>query len=225
MEENKEINAHLNQKIVTMEDNLNKKIDGLKNDYEHKWDNLQDSTEDLINPQQCPPEEECQSDTMAEEQCQQQPHEELIEDFIELSEGLVESSDMCDVVCPWEKEKEITALLTEEGSGKEEGEEPQEPIIQPNPIDLDPNATAQLKNNPLPVAPSFDQVYTLPAAQLIPKAPTKKATPSLPMLKNFKRLVAIVQNFATTSKKMAATHTAWHSGWFGCGFRFGAPGP
>ena len=33
--ENKEINAHSNQKIVTMEDNLNKKIDGLKNDFEH----------------------------------------------------------------------------------------------------------------------------------------------------------------------------------------------
>ena len=49
MEENKEINAYSNQKIVTVEDNLNKKIDGLKNDYEHKWDNLQDSTEDLIN--------------------------------------------------------------------------------------------------------------------------------------------------------------------------------
>ena len=36
MEENKEINANSNQKIVTVEDNLNKKIDGLKNDYEHK---------------------------------------------------------------------------------------------------------------------------------------------------------------------------------------------
>ena len=49
MEENKEINAHSNQKSFTVEDNLNKKIDGLKNDYEHKWDNLQYSTEDLIN--------------------------------------------------------------------------------------------------------------------------------------------------------------------------------
>ena len=38
--ENKEINAHSNQKIVTVEDNLNKNIDGLKNDFEHKWDNL-----------------------------------------------------------------------------------------------------------------------------------------------------------------------------------------
>ena len=102
MVENKEINAHSNQRIVTVEDNLNNKLDGQKNDFEHKWDNLQDSTEDLIDQQQCPPEEECQSGTMVEEQCQQQPHHELIEDFIELSEGLSESSYMCDVVFPRE---------------------------------------------------------------------------------------------------------------------------
>ena len=65
VEENKEINA---RSIVTVEDNLNKKIDGLKDDFEHKWDNLQDSIEDLIDQQQCPPEEDCQSDIMAEEQ-------------------------------------------------------------------------------------------------------------------------------------------------------------
>ena len=117
--ENKEINAHSNKRIVNVEDNLNKKLDGLNNDFEHKWDNLQDSIEYLIDRQQCPPEEECQSNTMAEEQCQQQSHHELIEDFIELSEGLSESSDMCDVVFPRENQEEITALLTEEGSRKE----------------------------------------------------------------------------------------------------------
>ena len=73
MEENKEINAHSNKKIVIMEDNLNKKIDGLKNDYEHKWDNLQDSTEDLINQHQCPPEDECLTETILGEQVQLQP--------------------------------------------------------------------------------------------------------------------------------------------------------
>ena len=65
VEENKKINAH---SIVTVEDNLNKKIDGLKDDFEHKWDNLQESIEDLIDQQQCPPEEDCQSDIMVEEQ-------------------------------------------------------------------------------------------------------------------------------------------------------------
>ena len=65
VEENKKINAH---SIITVEDNLNKKIDGLTDDFEHKWDNLQDSIEDLNDQQQCPPEEECQSGTMVEEQ-------------------------------------------------------------------------------------------------------------------------------------------------------------
>ena len=65
VEENKKIKDH---SIITVEDNLNKKIDGLKDDFEHKWDNLQDSIEDLIDQQQCPPEEDCQSDIMAEEQ-------------------------------------------------------------------------------------------------------------------------------------------------------------
>ena len=63
--ENKGINSHSNQRIVTMEENLNKKLDGLKNEFQHKWDNPQYSIDDL--QQQCPPEEECQSDTMVEE--------------------------------------------------------------------------------------------------------------------------------------------------------------
>ena len=116
--EQKGINAHLNQRIVTVEDNLNKKLDGLKNYFEHKWDNLQDSIDNLIDQQQCPLEEECQSDTMVEEQCQQQPHQGLIEDFIELSEGLSESSDMCAVVFPREKKEEILPFINEEGSGR-----------------------------------------------------------------------------------------------------------
>ena len=59
MAKQKGINAHSNKKIVTMEDNLNKKSDGLKNDFVKKWDNLQDSIENLINRQQCPSKEEC----------------------------------------------------------------------------------------------------------------------------------------------------------------------
>ena len=88
-----------------MEDNLNKKLDGLKIDFEHKWDNLKNSIENLIDQQHCRPEEECQSDTMVEEQCQQQPQQGLIEDFIELSEGLSESSYTCAVVFPMEKRR------------------------------------------------------------------------------------------------------------------------
>ena len=219
MAENKGINAHSNQRIVTVEDNLNKKLDGLKNDFEQKWENLQDSIENLINQQQCPPEEEFQSDTMVEEQCQQQPHQGLIEDFIEMSEGLSESSDTCGVVFPREKKEEILPFMTEEGSEQETVEGIQEPIIQPIPINLYPGAFAQPQNSPLPV-----YILPTPAAKSKPAAPAPKAhaSPSLPV-QNFKILVATVQTFATTSK--TAAHTAWHSGWLGCGFRFGAPGP
>ena len=76
-------------------------------------------------------------------------------------------------------------MLTEEGSGKEAEEKPQKLILQPFPINLDPSATAQPKNSPLPV-------YILPAAQPMLKepAPAAKAkdSPSLPMLQNFKKL-------------------------------------
>ena len=166
---------------------------------------------------------------MAEEQCEQQPHQELIEDFIEISEGLDESSDMCDVVFPRENQEEIIAVLIEEGSGIEAGKEPQKLTLQPIPMKLNPTANAQATKYPLPVAPATDQEYILPspATQSTPKttAPKAKSNPSLPAMQNFNRLVAFVHNFATTSKTMAAAHIAWHSGWFGCGFGFGAPEP
>ena len=70
---------------------------------------------------------------MVEEQCQQQPHQGLIEDFIELFEGLSESSDMCVVVFPREKKEEILPFITEEGSGKEAVEEPKKHVLKPFP--------------------------------------------------------------------------------------------
>ena len=130
---------------------------------------------------------------------------------------------------PWTKEEQISALITEESSGHETEEEPQEPILQPIPMKLNPSATAQPQNNLLPVAPSNDQVYILstPAEKSKPAAPAPKgkSNPSLHAMQNFKELVAIAQIFATTSKKMATAYIAWHSGWFGCGFGFGTPGP
>ena len=130
---------------------------------------------------------------------------------------------------PWTKEEQISALITEESSGHETGEEPQEPILQPIPMKLNSSATAQPQNNPLPVAPSDDQVYILPTPAENSKptapAPKGKSNPSLHVMQNIKELVAIAQAFATTSKMMATAYIAWHSGWFGCGFGFGAPGP
>ena len=294
VEANKKIKAH---SIVNVEDNSNKKIDGLKDDFEHKWDHLHDSSEDLIDQQQCPLEEECQSGTRVEEQgvvtvqanqetetvesslnnesdgfqskidqnldilqesiskLAQQPdqEEENLEEESQEEESLTETvlveqtqlkpqeelevesleapEELQDAPVnfwPWTKEKEITALLTEKSS---EHEGTQEPIIQPNPqaipIDLDTIATAQATKNPLPTAPSTDQVYILPASQSqhkTPAAPKAKSNP-LHVMQNFKELVASVHALATTSKTMATAYIAWHSGWFGCGFGFGTPGP
>ena len=126
---------------------------------------------------------------------------------------------------PWTKEEQIRALITEESSGHEGT---QENIIQPSPIGLDTIATAQDTKNPLPVAPSDDQLYILPtpAENSKPAAPAPKSKSNpLSAMQKFKELVAIAQIFATTSNKMANAYIAWHSGWFGCRFGFGAPGP
>ena len=218
VEEQKKINAQLSQKIDTMENNVNKRIDGLQSEMEQY--SISKLAQHLDHPEEESQEEECLSDTMVEDPSLQQPQEILVENF-EPSVGAA--------ICLWE-EKEATFPLTEKSSGHETVEGTQEPIIQPNPIDLDPNATAQPKNNPLLVPPSADQVYILPtpAEKSKPAAPAPKGKSNPPlaaMQQNFRKLVAIAQAFATTSKKMATAYIAWHSGWFGCGFGFGAPGP
>ena len=299
METNKKIKAH---SIVTVEDNLNKKLDGLKDDFEHKWDNLHDSSEDLIDQQQCPPEEECQSDTRVEEQrvvtvqanqetetvesslnkeldgfqreidqkldIQQESILKLTNHFVQQEEenleeespkeeclngtiveepclqqpqqGLVENSESLEigvVVCLWEKEDAIPLLLTEEAV--EENKEnifplpPTDsvyilPLPAPQSQPKTPTANAQATYYPLPVAPSGDQVYIQPqpTANSNPAAPAPKGKSNpLHAMQNIKRLVASVHTFATTSNKMENAYIAWHSGWFGCGFGFGAPGP
>ena len=111
-----------------------------------------------------------------------------------MSEGLSESSDTCGVVFPWEKKEEIIPFITEEGSETKAVEEPKKNDLQPIPTKLNPTATAQATKCPLPV-----HILPSPAAQAMPKTPTTKATQfSMPAMQNFKRLVANVQNFATT---------------------------
>ena len=133
---------------------------------------------------------------MVEEQCQQQL--------------LLESSDIGTIVYPWENNSQ---MLTEEGSGMEVGEEPQKLILQQIPINLNPSATAQPKNNPLTV-----HILPSPTTQFTPEAlaPKAEAIPSALPVQYFKKLVAFVQTFATTSKTLVAAHTTWHIGWFGC---------
>ena len=50
-----------------------------------------------------------------------------------------------------QQDEAFSPLLTEEGSGKKTEEGTQKPILQPIPINLDPNATSKPKNSPLPV--------------------------------------------------------------------------
>ena len=131
---------------------------------------------------------------------------------------------------PWKQEEHINALIIEEGSGIESRKEPQKLTLQLISLKLNPTATAQATKNPLQVPPSADLVYIQPppAAKSKPAAPAPKGKsnpPLVAMQNNFRRLVASVHAFATTSKTMATAYIAWHSGWFGCGFGFGTPGP
>ena len=227
VEANKRIHAH---SIVTVEDNLNKELDGFQSEIDQNLDILQESISKLAqqpdqeeeNLEEESQEEESLTETVLVEQVQLQPQEELKEESLEAPEALQDASV---TFWPWTKGKEITALLTEKSSGHEGT---QEPIIQPSPIGLDTIATAQDTKNPLPVASSDDQVYILPTPAENPKPATpapKGKSNSLPSMQKLKRLVAYVHTFATTSKKMANAYIAWHSGWFGCGFGFGTPGP
>ena len=194
MEKQKSINAQLSQKIDTVENNVEKRIDGFQNEIDKKFDNLEYSISSLANQQHVyleedNPKEECLIDTMVEEHCQQQPQEGLIENFAEYSEGLSESSDIGAAVCPWEKKEAISPLLIEEGSGKEAVKEPQKHNLHP----------------PFP-----DQVHILPkpTAHEIHGTPTAKVIPSALPVQYFRKLVAIVQTFATTSKTLATAHVA-----------------
>ena len=212
VEEQKKFNAQLSQKINTVENSLEQKLDGLQSEVGQQFDSLQCSISRLskqhVHQEEENTEEVCLTHAMVEGQCQPQ--------------GLSESSYTFAAVFPLEKEEEITALLTEEGSGKEEGEEPQKLILHLNPINLDPSATTQPQNSLLPV-----YILQTPAANSKPATPAPKAksNPSLLAIQNIKRLVASVQNFATTSKTLAVAYVARHSGWFGCRFGFGAPEP
>ena len=231
VEANKRIHAH---SIVTVEDNLNKELDGFQSEIDQNLDILQESISKLAqqpdqeeeNLEEESQEGESLIETVLVEQAQLQPQEELEVESLEAPEAL---QDAPVNFWPWTKEKEITALLTEKSS---EHEGTQEPIIQPNPqpnpINLDTLTTAQDTKTPLPAAPP-ESVYILPtpAQKSKPSAPAPKgkSNTSLHAMQNIRRLVASVHTFATTSKKMANAYIAWHSGWFGCGFGFGAPGP
>ena len=228
-----------NQETETVESSLNKELDGFQSEIDQKLDILQESisklAQQLDHVEEESQEDECLTETILVEQDKLQPQEELKMESVEAPEELQDALESSVVFLLWRKEEEITTPLTEEGNKTKAVEVPKKNVIQPNPIDLDTTATAQDTKYPLTVAPSVDQVYILPspAPQPTPAekskpaapAPKGKSNPSLHAMQNFKDLVAIAQIFATTSKKMATAYIAWHSGWFGCRFGFGASEP
>ena len=221
MEEQKKINAQLSQKIDTMENNVNKRIDGLQSEMEQKLDNLQYSISKLaqqLDQEEENLDEECLTEIILVEQAQLQPQEELKVELVEAPpEELQDAPESGDTFWPWKKEEQTSALIGEEGSGKEIVEDPQKHVLQPIPIN--PTANAKTTYSPLPV-----YILPTPAANSKPAALKAKSNP-LSAMQKFKKLVAIARIIATTSKKMAAAHIAWHSRWFGCRFGFGAPEP
>ena len=122
----------------------------------------------------------------------------MIKEPVEGSEELQDAPKSCVVYGPWKREEEILPLLTEEGSAKEVVEEPQNPILKPLPL------------RSLPTTPSPDPMHILPTptTHSTPETPTAKAIPSALPVNYFRKLVATVQTFVTTSKTLATAHTA-----------------
>ena len=141
VEAQKTINAQLSQKIDTMENIVDKRIDGLQSEMEHKLDNLQYSISMLTNQQHVHQEEvnleeECLIDTIVEEQCKQQ-------------------------------KEETSPMLTEEGSGKEEIEKPQKSTAQATNSPL-PEAPSSDLEYILPTEQPTLEAPTIKATPLLP---------------------------------------------------------
>ena len=232
MGEQKKFNAQLSHKIYTMKNPLEQTLDGFQSELGQQFDSLQRSISKLAQQPDHKGEENPEDEwtgTILGEQVQLQPQEELKMASVEAPEELQDAPESGVNFWPWTKEEQISALITEEGSGIEGRKEPQKLTLQPIPLKLNPTATAQATKCPLPIAPSTDQVYILPSPAPQPTseapAPKGKSNPSLHAMQNFKRFLASVHKFATTSKAQAVAYTAWHSGWFECRFGVGAPEP
>ena len=94
----------MDKRIDGLQSEIEQNFDNMQTGIDKKFDNLQKSISRLadqhVHQEKESPEEECLSDTMVEEQCQQQL--------------LLESSDIGVVVYPWEKKEAISPLLTKE---------------------------------------------------------------------------------------------------------------
>ena len=150
VEGQKKFNSQLSQRICTVESSLNKRLDMLQSDLEKKIDIMQHSISRLTI------------------QHGHQEEENLEGEWFTNKEELMQE--------PVEAPEELPIGEAGGGRGKEAEEEPQEPILQPIPMNLNPSATAQPQNSQLPV-----YILPTPAANSKPAAPSPKAhaSPSL----------------------------------------------
>ena len=186
------MDVQANQEIDIVESSLNKELDEFQSEIDENFDIMQQSVSKLTNQLVHQKEDNLEEECILGEQAQMQPQGELMQE-------------------PLEAPEELPTKEEEGGRGKGAGEEHKMLTLHPIPINLDPSVTAQPKNNPLPV-----NILPTPAPHATPETPTTKAIPfTLPALQNLKKLVAIVQAYATTSKTLAVAYVAWHSGWFG----------
>ena len=77
IKEQRAVNVQANQEIDIVESSLNKELHRFQSEIDHKFDNLKHSISRLASQQHVHQEEEspekvCLSDTMVEEQCQQE---------------------------------------------------------------------------------------------------------------------------------------------------------
>ena len=154
IEEQRVVTVQANQEIETVESSLNKELDGFQSEIHQKLDILQESISKLTNQfvqEEENLEEECLTETILVEQAQLQPQEELKEEPAEEPpEELQGAPQLCVEYGPWKREEETSPMLTKEGNGKKEMEEPHQ-------------FTTKSTKNPLAVAPSDNQVYILPS--------------------------------------------------------------
>ena len=127
IEDNRAVNVQANREIETMESSLNKELDGFQSEIDQKLGILQESISKLTNQFDHKWEENPEDEwtgTILDEQVQLQLQEELKMESVEAPEELQDAPESGVNFWPWTKEEQISALMTEEGSGIEAGKEP-----------------------------------------------------------------------------------------------------
>ena len=126
---------------------MNKELDGFQSEIDQKLDILQESisklTNQFVHQEEENLEEECLTETILVEQAQLQPREEFEVELVEAPlEELQDALESGDTFWPWKKQEQISALISEEGSGKEIVEDPQKHVLQP--IPTNPTASVHI---------------------------------------------------------------------------------